>query len=120
MREITNCDKIIDSRDLIEYIEYLEDVINDESFDEDKEELEKLKEFKNEIEETFSAEVMKYGVCLINDDYFEEYAQELAEDVGAIDRNQNWPANHIDWNAAAEQLKQNYTEVEFDGQSFWG
>jgi hypothetical protein len=29
--------------------------------------------------------------ALINDDYFQEYAEELAYDIGAIDRDAGWP-----------------------------
>lgn len=61
----------------------------------------------------------RYGATLIRDDYFEEYAEELAEDIGAIDRNATWPLNHIDWEAAANELKLDYTEIDYDGQSYW-
>ncbi len=60
-----------------------------------------------------------YGEALINDSYFERYAEQLAEDIGATGRDQKWPLNHIDWEAAAEELKQDYMSVEFDGTTFW-
>ncbi len=60
-----------------------------------------------------------YGSALIRDSYFETYAQEWAEDIGAIDRNAKWPLSHIDWEAAAEELKADYTQVEFDGETYW-
>lgn len=47
------------------------------------------------------------------------HAQELADDIGAIDRNATWPCNCIDWDEAAEQLQQDYTEVDFDGVTYW-
>jgi hypothetical protein len=58
------------------------------------------------------------GVFLIREDTFEEYAEELADDIGAIDRQASWPLCHIDWKAAAEHLKQDYTEVEFEGATY--
>lgn len=61
----------------------------------------------------------RYGEAAINDDYFEEYAQQLAADIGAIDRDANWPLSHIDWTAAADALKQDYTAIEFQEQTFW-
>jgi hypothetical protein len=61
----------------------------------------------------------RHGESLIRDDYFEEYAEELASDIGAIDRNANWPMNHIDWKAAAAELTQDYTLVSFDGTDYW-
>lgn len=61
----------------------------------------------------------KYGEALIRDSYFETYAQELADDIGAINKDQNWPNNCIDWEEAARQLQQDYTSVEFDGVTYW-
>jgi len=61
----------------------------------------------------------KYGTTLIRDDYFESYARDLAEDIGAIDRNAAWPLSYIDWPAAADALKQDYTSVDFDGVTYW-
>lgn len=46
-------------------------------------------------------------------------AQELADDIGAIDSNAKWPLNHIDWEAAAEELKMDYTEVNFNGTTYY-
>lgn len=60
-----------------------------------------------------------HGTTLIRDTYFEEYAQELAEDIGAIQEDLAWPACHIDWTAAADALKGDYTRVSFDGEDYW-
>jgi hypothetical protein len=57
--------------------------------------------------------------ALIRDSYFEDYARQLAEDIGAIDSKASWPNNHIDWEDATDALKQDYTEVDFDGVSYW-
>lgn len=35
-----------------------------------------------------------------------EYAEELASDIGAVNRDAKWPNNHIDWEAAGEELLQ--------------
>lgn len=61
----------------------------------------------------------KYGATLIRDSYFEEYARELADDIGAVDRRATWPNNFIDWPAAADALKQDYTAVDYDGVTYW-
>ena len=58
-------------------------------------------------------------LTLIADDYFETYAQELAEDIGAIGRDASWPLSYIDWTAAADALKLDYFVVEFAGQDYW-
>jgi hypothetical protein len=59
-----------------------------------------------------------YGEALIPEDAFTDYAEQLAEDIGTIDRDQPWPLNCIDWEAAAEQLKQDYVEIEIEGQTY--
>ncbi len=61
-----------------------------------------------------------YPGYLIRDSHFEAYAEELADSIGAInDAAMGWPANHIDWKAAAEELQIDYSTVEFDGVTFW-
>lgn len=61
----------------------------------------------------------RYGATLIADDYFEDYAYELANDIGAIPDDMSWPANCIDWTKAADALKMDYTSVDFDGTTYW-
>lgn len=111
--EISNTQDIIDSRDVIERIKALEGT-EDET---EKAELKALEALQEEAEGY--SDDWKYGATLIRDSYFTEYAQELAEDIGAIDRNAKWPLQHIDWEAAADELKQDYTSVEFDGTTYW-
>lgn len=40
----------------------------------------------------------------------EDFAQETAESLGAIDKNANWPMNCIDWEYAAKELMYDYSE----------
>lgn len=84
---------------------------------EDAEELAALKSLADECEGY--APDWKHGEALIADEYFEEYAQELAEDIGAIQRDLSWPHDCIDWKQAADALKMDYTQVDFDGAAYW-
>jgi len=61
----------------------------------------------------------RHGETLIADSYFETYAQELADEIGRIDKRASWPLNCIDWAQAADELKADYTEVDFDGSIYW-
>lgn len=81
------------------------------------EELTKLKAFASEVEGYCDDYI--HGEALIHEDYFEEYARQLAEDIGAISKDAAWPNNHIDWEAAAEALKMDYTTAEFDGATYY-
>lgn len=60
-----------------------------------------------------------YPGSLIRDSHFEDYAQELAEDIGAIPSDNKWPCTCIDWEQAARELQQDYSSVEYDGITFW-
>ena len=61
----------------------------------------------------------KYGATLIRDSYFEAYAREFAEDIGAVKSNAEWPGRCIDWEKAAEELQQDYTALDYDGVTYW-
>lgn len=60
-----------------------------------------------------------HGATLILDSEFENYARQTAEDTGAIGRDPPWPVCHIDWAAAADALKEDYTSVGYDGETYW-
>lgn len=128
---ITNDTDIIDSRDVIARIAYLEASDCQEPdgegcasvdacpscYGDAEEELKALKDLQDEAEGY--AGDWRYGAALIRDTYFTEYAEQLAEDIGAIDRNATWPLSHIDWEAAADELKTDYTSVSFGGTDYW-
>lgn len=113
---VSNKDDVIDSRDVIERIAELEAL--DLPLDEyDAEELESLKTLA-EVGEDASSE-WHHGATLIRDSFFAEYARDLAEDIGAISRNTQWPLNCINWDRAAEELQVDYQDVDFDGETYW-
>jgi hypothetical protein len=55
---------------------------------------------------------------LINEEYFEQYAQETAESMNGSVYN-DWPENCIDWKQAAEVLQSDYSSVDFEGTTFY-
>lgn len=106
---------IIDSRDVIKRIEELEDLDNADK--DDIEELQNLKDLADQAS-GYAADWI-YGETLIRDSYFQQYAEELAEDIGAINRDASWPNTCIDWEQAAHELQMDYTSVSFDGMDYW-
>lgn len=84
--------------------------------EDEAEELHDLLEFQTEGESFFD---WNYGTTFIRDSYFETYAREFAEDIGAIDPNANWPLTYIDWGAAAEALLADYVDVTLRGTTYW-
>lgn len=120
---------VIDSRDAIERIAELREArpttlpdrpTNDDEWsdwtEDDEDELNKLLALE---EEASGCADWQYGEALIADHYFMEYAQDLAEDIGAINKDAAWPACHIDWDAAADALKADYTSVEYGSTTYW-
>lgn len=61
----------------------------------------------------------KHGATLIRDSYFEDYAREFAEDIGALKDSDHWPCNYIDWEKAVRELRMDYSAVEWDDVTYW-
>jgi|SRR5208282_993983 len=59
-----------------------------------------------------------YPVTLIRCTYFKEYAQELAEECGMIQKEVKWPYTCIDWDHAARELLMDYTTISFNGVDY--
>lgn len=126
----------IDTRDLIEYMENLEQEHGEikaqieemESLGDDSETLrglmrdlteledlaDGLKYAKQEAEENTEWE---YGETLIRDSYWIEYTQDLASECYTLP--DTWPFRCIDWKQAARELQYDYTYVEIDGEIYW-
>ena len=136
--EITKYDDIIDSRDVIARIEELEgerDSQADPTGPEDTAdaiaarvaewdasdegtELKALQALASEAE-GYAAD-WQYGEALIRDSHFEEYAQQLADDICSTPTIAiQWPYTCIDWAQAARELQQDYTAVSFSGVTYW-
>ena len=130
-------DDILDSRDiqdrideLTEELDTLEAAVEDAEDDDERgeaeddltsfqhvegEELNNLIELKDDV----NSSEWKYGITFIKDTYFEEYAEQLASDIGAIDTSFGWPNNCIDWEKAAEELLYDYSSVTVDGYDYY-
>jgi len=83
----------------------------------EREELKMLRDFRSELEGYCD---WTHGETLIEESYRQTYAEQLAEDIGAIDKNANWPLSHIDWEAATEELfRFDYTSADIDGSTYY-
>jgi antirestriction protein len=106
-RAISNTEDKLNTEDLRKYAEELEGT-------EDPDELEELKALTDLLEQIGDEDGE-----LIRDSCFVEYAQELAEETGALPEKLSWPLYNIDWQAAARDLQMDYTAVEFAGVTYW-
>ena len=116
MNTFTNKDSVIDSRDIIERIEELENLIADESTNADF--LEWCQEYDTLTTLTEECEGYapdwNYGTTLIHRDYFEQYMDEMIQDCYTIPELPSFISLEIDYDA----LEQDYTSVDFDGQEY--
>ena len=62
----------------------------------------------------------EYGETFIHEDHFTDYVQGMVEDSGYISADlPAWLANAIDWERVADDFKMDYTEFEFQGETYW-
>ena len=70
-----------------------------------------------EVENAVGSE-FTYGCTLIEEDDFEDYVRELLVDIGCIPEDfPNWI--EIDWEATSENVKQDYSELEYKGETYY-
>lgn len=120
---------IIDVRDVIARVEELRE-IRDNSMEvagedghemdaDEKEELEKLEELLDDLCGYGGDEQWEgnwYPVTLINESHFEEYMDDMLEDCGDLPKNiPHYLTITVDYDA----LKQDYSEVEFEGDTYY-
>ena len=136
--------EVIDTRDIVELIAEVENKITEleseiDDLNEDSEDFEtnedtlknELAEIQAELEsyqvdlemlENIKDEVgseFEYGEQLIRDDYFTEYQKEMLIDCGTLPNDLPWfIENNIDWDAVAEDLKVDYSEIEIEGETY--
>lgn len=124
---ITNTDNVIDSRDIIERIEELQELY-DETLENDPSGSKLALWLQGDdgteyrILTTLAEECSDYAVdwehgeALIHEDYFEQYMDEMIDDCEDIPKNlPSYLIITVDYDA----LKMDYTEVDFDGETYY-
>ena len=85
-----------------------------EYFEDELKEIEEIDDVENELGSEF-----EYGVTLVDVDDFEEFVEQDLEDIGYIPKDfPSWI--EIDWKATANNVRQDYTEVTYQGNSYLG
>ena len=120
MARPTNSDDYIDSRDVIAALTELDAEIA--GFEGDSDDLGNLERERLNLqslqEQAEDYSDWQYGATLIKEDHFETYARQLAKDIGAISGHRPWPCNCIDWEKATNELRTDFTSVDFDGETY--
>lgn len=81
-------------------------------------ELKALEDLRDEIGEGKRG-INDEGGPFVHENDFEDYARELAEDIGAIPEGLGWPCTCIDWERAADELKMDYSSIEWNGVTYF-
>ena len=106
------CDDVIDSRDMLDYIEKHK---NNEDYKEEVEALQKVvNEYCDDYEEGLKN--LEFGITFIRDSYFEDYMWDFFLEVNQIDEALEC---YIDIEAFARDQQYNYDTVDFDGVVYW-
>jgi hypothetical protein len=127
MMTISNTEDMLDVRDIMARVEELEESLSsakvEDNFhtNEDREELATLNALRNALKGNSGDEQWRdawYPVTLIRANYFTDYARELIVDCGHISHDfPSWI--EIDWKETAENVKQDYSSVDYDGVDYW-
>ena len=122
-QEISNTQDVIDVRDVIARFEELEkQSLEEQEEDGTTQEFALLSSLLDDLRGNGGDEEWKgdwYPLILVREGYFEDFAREEAESLGLIQDDAKWPANCIDWEQAADELKVNYTTVEFGDTTYY-
>jgi antirestriction protein len=111
---------IVDLRDLADELDTLREMQDADDFDALR--FDALQSLESEMQ-SWGADDLRdagdsYEPTMIAERDFVEYAQELAEDIGAVPADLTWPMYCIDWERAARELRHDYTSVTFDGDDY--
>lgn len=117
---ISNTDKVIDSRDIIEELNELEDAlechIEDGGTEEDFPDIDYLNELREWNALGDNIDDWDYNALLIHESYFEEYAKDYFFEIYDVPENVSY---YIDWEMWADDLMQDYTELDLSGETYY-
>ena len=116
-QELANLNADADNDERTEALDALDEARSNLDNWEDKQEFEILSKVAEQGEGYGD---WSYGETLINEDYFEKYCIELVKDMGGMPKDiPSYIENNINWEGVAEDLKADYTEIDFDGTSYF-
>ena len=110
MDNITNSDDVIDSRDILDYIEKYK---NDKDFED---EVKALQSIVKQYAYSDCIRDFEFGVTFIRDSYFEDYMWDFFFGYNQVDEAVEV---YIDIKTLASHQQANYDAVDFDGVHYW-
>lgn len=132
MRDLAERMRELEEREAIARIATTEpldqEVISEEDFELDEDEIEELEELRRFVRDELAyakgtsddlRDYAKNEPTMIAEHEFEDYARDLAQDIGAISGDEGWPMSYIDWERAAEALQADYSTMTYDGTDYY-
>ena len=110
--DIITCPEDIDEIDDKEAVEDILDVFDIELSD--------WREYDDFVSTLRMNNEFDYGMTIIHEDYFTEYAEDTVKEVGYVsDTLPWWIKNHIDWDGVADEMKADYQKAEYQGETYY-
>src|SRR6056297_5742 len=83
------------------------------------EEIAEINQVEDEVE-SYGGDGFEFGTTLIKEYDFEEYCEELVRDYGYLSRDTITALieNNIDWSGIADDMRQDYSELEYQGTTY--
>ena len=73
----------------------------------------------NDLENEISNSEWDYGLQLIEEDEFQDYCEELVNDIGDLPRDlPSYIKDNINWEGVADDLRVDYSEVDYQGNTY--
>jgi hypothetical protein len=109
MVDINNECPIIDSKNVEQEIIRLEKRVKA---------LKGLRNDYTKLDGKFDGEIADWveGITLVRDDFFSDHAKSMAADQLNLGI---WPLPFVDWEKAAESLKERYIPIDYNGVKYW-
>ena len=99
---------IIDSRDLLDELKTLDKIDG----------LDRIVEIEELIEEV-GRDNFEMGVAFVRENYWLQYCEDLAYDLGYVLDDNNPLHYHIDWQGWADALAMDYDQTKFNGYNYY-
>jgi hypothetical protein len=94
-----------------------ETYLDDYDLQELRDERDRIQEVEDQFSQTL-AEAARNDSTMVSEYYWQAYAESFADDVGMVDTDSSmYP--YIDWERWAEDLKMDYTSIEYGGVTFY-
>jgi hypothetical protein len=72
----------------------------------------------NDLESEISSDEWDDGIYLIEEDDFEEYCEDFVKDCYNLSEIPQFIQNNIDWSGIASDMKYDYSEVDYQGNTY--